>query len=156
LEPSLPFPPQPRGGAAGSEGQGSSVRRSAAIPLGQRWRESLAETWFLGDEPNGQLYRRGPGVKELSPTRILTVDSTEIDGLRLDDPLLTIVSRDSADAPQRVWLYTLQDPRVAATIDGLQLAADPLVWSHYLFTCERDDDSVQILRREIQIDESSL
>jgi hypothetical protein len=133
----------------------SPGQHAAAIPLGQRWQGSLAETWFLGAEVDGQLYRRGPGVKELSPTRILTVDSNEIDGLRLDDPLLTIVSRDSADAPQRISLYTLQDPRIAATIDGLHLAADPLVWSHWLFTCERDGADVKILRREIQILESS-
>jgi hypothetical protein len=129
---------------------------AAAIPLGQRWLDSLAETWFLGAEEDGQLYRRGPGVKELSPTRILTVDSNEIDGLQLADPLLTIVSRDSAGAPQRISIYTLEDPRIPMTLEVLKLRADPLVWSNWLFTCETDGGELRIFRREIQIEESSL
>lgn len=136
------------------------AQHAGAIPLGPRWPvqgddEGLSEFWFLSADKEGRLYRRSPAVKSLEPTQVLTVPREEIQGLRFDDPLLTVVSID-ADKTYRIKLFPVHRSGLAATAERLRLVADPLIWSNWLFTCERDENHVLVRRRRIVVKPVSL
>jgi hypothetical protein len=136
----------------------------AAMPIGS-WLSAdnrLQEMLFLGDHTNGELVRRMPGERRLQSLRQTTAGATELDAVALHEPLLVLLTKDPRQKGyHRPELRTLWHPNVVAVADGLRLVADPLVWSRWMFTCERIETNDErdfrclVRRRQFAIEEAS-
>jgi len=130
--------------------RGSLVVRNAQ-PIGQSCSKDdrLPEMLF---SDHGDLYRRRFGQGDLSQMTDFTIEAEAIRGQVLHDPLLVTVSRDAINPGcQRLDLLSLWFPSPRATVSGVHLVADPLMWSRWLFTCEQVDTEYQVLRREFPV-----
>jgi hypothetical protein len=127
------------------------------VPIGTwlspcRQREMLAIA--LGSAGrNSALYSRPQGLIELNPVAtVLLPERNQIEGLSVCDPLVVLVVSDaSVQGGRSILIYTLQAREAPMEVGGLDLAADPLLWSRWLFTCERNGRNVSVFRREIPI-----
>gem|GEM_PF-2676012 len=76
-------------------------------------------------------------------------DVNEVGGLQFLDPLMILVRDDpSSQNFFEVRLRTLRHPSDVAVVSGIELQADPVAWSNFLFTCETEGGSVCLKRRE--------
>ena len=123
----------------------------AALPIGPSVNQDigLPEMLCLGAGRGGELYRH-TGGSNLTTMILHTVDKNETNALRLVDPLLWILSRDEEHPEaKRLSLYTLRHTESRLRVPNLRLAADPLIWSRWLFTCEYRGHTICICRREV-------
>lgn len=125
-----------------------------ATPIGP-WRSpdsgNMMEMLFLD---GGTLYRSAGGVAQLGFLGLL-MDPDEILSLWLDDPLLVVLSVDKVRSGcQQITVFSLRDQQQRIHEGGMRLAADPLVWSRWLFTCRREGARLAVCRTEIPIAET--
>ena len=127
----------------------------AGLPIGP-WRSpdsGLEEMLFVESQRGGALYRQMPGRPCLTSLQGCSIVEDGIDSLRLDDPLVTVLSSDpETPGRRRITFYSLRHPGGAVQADKLPLVADPLVWSRWLLTCERNESGVCLFRRNLPID----
>lgn len=127
---------------------------STAIPMG-RWSEpdtGLTEMLFLAHAGGGgELYRQPPGLLTLDRLPEWTPAPEEIHGLYFVDPLLVLLLEDDAPGMRQLEFRTLRHSANRPVVKGLRLVADPLMWSRWLFTCERQGDEHRVYRRTFEV-----
>lgn len=115
-----------------------------SAPLGLRIaKDGRRQMAFL--RGNTLLYEQTLG--ELQPVPGTLAGGGQINGVIFADPLLMCIV--AGAATESVRLFPVQDPNHGISIDDLQLTSDPVLWSHWLFTCERDKDQVSLVRRNL-------
>ena len=106
--------------------------------------------------PEGAIFKRI--ITQHEPIRLQNLEVgtvNQVFGLQFRDPLMILVCEDpDSEHNVEVQLRSLRQPYEKAVISGLQLQADPLAWSNFLFTCESYHAGIRVQRREFPITSS--
>lgn len=111
-----------------------------AVPIGP-YHDATLEMLFAGR--NRLLYEVG-GVLQ-SPGGLGPIpDWTHLMGLTFEDPLLMAIGEHG----RQIRMRSIYDSR-ETVIDAKQMYADPVIWSHWIFTCEIENERLLVYRRHL-------
>lgn len=121
--------------------------------------EDRGEMLFLGntkEHRSAMLWRKVQGDNHVSPRQGIIADNIlDVVGVQLHGPLLLMLSPETSKRVRQVQLRAVairtQPHYTVVTVPGLQLLADPVSCAEYVFTIERQEERIRLIRRRLPI-----